>query len=88
MTTDADSWWVYLIKRNDGALYCGIAKDVMRRFREHVESGAKAAKALKGRGPLELVYYKNIGTHGDALREERRIKSLSPAAKRRLTQAH
>ena len=40
-----------------GNLYTGITQDVQRRFKEHQEGGAKAAKYLKGkiRTTKELV---------------------------------
>jgi putative endonuclease len=62
-------WSVYLVRRADGALYCGIALDVAARFAQH-EAGL-GAKALRGRGPR-------------ALRAEARIKRLQKADKERL----
>jgi putative endonuclease len=44
----------------DGTVYTGIATDVRRRISEH-ESGAKGAKYLRGRGPLSLLYEREIG---------------------------
>jgi putative endonuclease len=46
---------IYLPLR-DGSLYTGIANDVDRRFGEHVLRGPKAAKYLRVRLPLEIVY--------------------------------
>ena len=69
------TWHVYLVRCADESLYTGIALDVERRFEEH-ESGV-GAKYLRGRGPLELVFSRAIGTRGDALRAEYRIKQLS-----------
>lgn len=77
-------WHVYMIRCADRTLYTGIAKDVQRRLREHRAAGPKSAKYLRGRGPLELVYQRSVGTHSDALREERRIKRLTKAQKERL----
>jgi putative endonuclease len=66
------SWALYVLRTRQGSLYTGIATDVKRRVEEH--SGGRGAKALRGRGPLELVYRKKIGELGLALRLERRLK--------------
>ena len=65
-------WALYVLRTRQGHLYTGIATDVKRRVQEH--SGGRGAKALRGRGPLELVYRKRIGEHGLALRLEHRLK--------------
>ena len=57
-----------------GNLYTGITQDVQRRVKEHQEGGAKAAKYLKGKKPLELVFYKKIGSRSQALKAEAKIK--------------
>lgn len=77
-----DVWWVYLVQRGDGALYTGIALDVAARFAAHCEG--RGAKALRGRGPLQLVWRKRVGTQGLALRAEARVKKLKPDVKRAL----
>ena len=74
-------WSVYIIRCGDGSLYTGIATDVNRRFSEHSEQGPKAAKYLRGRLPLELVYRKEIGNRSEASKEELRIKRLSVSGK-------
>ena len=57
-----------------GNLYTGITRDVQRRFKEHQEGGAKAAKYLKGKKPLKLVFHKKIGSRSQALKAEAKIK--------------
>lgn len=74
-------WFVYIIRCADGSLYCGIATDVARRFGEHKEGAPKGAKYTRGKGPLELVFQKEIGTRSEASKEELRIKKLSKKAK-------
>ena len=51
-----------------GNLYTGITQDVQIRFKEHQEGGAKAAKYLKGKKPLKLVFHKKIGSRSQALK--------------------
>jgi putative endonuclease len=80
-----DSFWsVYLIRCGDGSLYTGIATDVARRFSEHVSQGPKAAKYLRGRLPLEIVYTREIGNRSEASKEELRIKAMTRVGKMRL----
>jgi putative endonuclease len=68
----------------DGALYTGIALDVVRRLADH--DRGRGAKALRGRGPLVLVLRRRIGDKGDALRAELALKRLPKADKERLLQ--
>ena len=74
-------WSVYIIRCVHGSLYTGIANDVERRFGEHVSQGPKAAKYLRGRLPLEIVYQKEIGNRSEASKEELRIKRMGVKGK-------
>lgn len=75
---------VYLIRCADGSLYTGITTDVERRFQEHCSNSRKSAKYLKGKGPLTLVWQRQIGDRSSALQAEYRIKQLTKADKERL----
>ena len=75
------TWYLYLIRCANGHLYTGITTDVARRFNEHQSSSPKAAKYLRGKGPLTLIYQEKVGRHGDALRREIAVKKLSRAQK-------
>jgi|TARA_B110000483_G_C17673431_1_gene342778 putative endonuclease len=77
-------WRVYILRCADGTLYTGVAMDVERRLEEHQSGGPKAAKYVRGRGPLVLVYTQVIGTRSEACKEEWRIKQLSKAEKEAL----
>jgi len=77
-------WTVYMVRCHDDSLYTGIAVDVARRFAEHQAQGARTARYLRGRGPLELVYTVEMPDRSDALKLEYRIKQLSRADKLRL----
>ncbi|MFK8014697.1 MAG: GIY-YIG nuclease family protein [Gammaproteobacteria bacterium] len=70
-------WWVYLVRCADQSIYTGIATDVSRRLAEHRAGGARAARYLRGRGPLRLLVAQPVGDHGAALRVEWRIKRLT-----------
>ena len=67
-------WHLYLIRTRTGHLYTGITKNIQKRFEEHQEGGSKAAKYLKGKKPLKLVFYKKIGSLSQALKAEAKIK--------------
>ena len=75
-------WYLYMVRCRGGNLYTGIATDVERRFADHQAS--KGAKYLRGKGRLKLVFKKRIGTHGLALKLERRVKRLPKLKKERL----
>jgi len=75
-----------MIRCGNGNLYTGITTDVERRFSEHQAAGPRAARYLKGRGPLSLVLAAETRDRATALRVERRIKGFSRARKERLIQ--
>ena len=68
-------WYLYMLRCGDGSLYTGITTDVEKRLEQH-RSG-KGAKYTRGRGPLELVYREECGSHSDALKREWEVKGLS-----------
>jgi len=76
-----ENWYVYMIRCGSGAIYTGITTNVDRRFAEHQTSGPRAARYLRGRGPLQLLLAVHAGGHGAALRLEHRIKRLPRAQK-------
>ena len=78
------AWHVYMLRCGDGTLYTGITTDVDRRLAEHQEGGPKAARYLKGRGPLQLMLTLSACDRGTALKLENRIKGLSRARKEAL----
>lgn len=68
-------WFVYVLRCGDGTLYTGITTDVQRRLAEHVSGGPKAARYLRGRGPLELAFMVRVGDRSRALCLELWLKS-------------
>lgn len=65
-------WIVYLLECSDGTLYCGITNDLMKRYEAH--NRGKGAKYTRGRLPAELRVWRTVGSKGDALRLEIKIK--------------
>ncbi len=67
-------YFLYIIQTIDNTLYCGITKDVFKRFKQHLEG--KGAKYLKCHKPKEIVYITDLKDKSAALKEEYRIKNL------------
>ncbi|GGB71536.1 GIY-YIG nuclease family protein [Shewanella inventionis] len=70
-------WYVYIIRCANSHLYTGVTTNVERRFAEHQLGGVKAAKFLKGKGPLTLVYQESHIDRSAALKREIAIKKMS-----------
>jgi len=86
-TKDNKHWILYMIRARDQSLYTGITTDPERRLFEHncaAEIGSKGAKALRGKGPLKLVYQAEIGDRSEAQKMEYKVKQLSKAEKEML----
>jgi putative endonuclease len=80
--TPMQKWYLYIVRCCNGSLYTGIATDVERRFAEHQAN--KGSKYLRGRGPLKLVFKKQIGKKELALKIERLVKKLPKLKKEKL----
>lgn len=75
-----DAWHAYLLECGDGTLYCGVARDVARRMRDH--GTAKGARYVRGHGGVKrLLWSRAFASRGGALRAELRIKALARLAK-------
>jgi putative endonuclease len=77
-------WFIYLIKNKLNQLYCGITVDVERRFFEHASNNPKCAKALKGKGPLLLMYCAQVTNQSEALKIELWLKKQTRKNKDKL----
>jgi len=84
VTDTEKSWWLYLIRMANGNLYCGVTTDVNRRFEEHANNPLKAAKALRGKGPLELVFTFKAQSKQHAMQLEWKLKKYSKKQKEEL----
>mgnify|MGYP003627072324 CR=1 FL=1 len=72
-----DLWYLYVVKCADDSLYAGITTDPERRLKEHNES-SRGAKYTRSRRPVDnLVILGSFTKVGDALRAEKKFKSLS-----------
>ena len=77
-----NGWKLYILRCGDGSLYTGITNNLEKRLAAH--RAGRGAKYTRGRGPLELVYREECGTHSDALKRELEIKSLTRQEKEKL----
>lgn len=76
------SWQLYIVRTATGSLYTGISNNVPRRFQQHQKG--TGAKALRGKGPLELLFTCEAGDRAMASRLEYQVKQLSREEKLRL----
>ncbi|GAA0470454.1 MULTISPECIES: GIY-YIG nuclease family protein [Tatumella] len=68
-------WSLYMVRTASGALYTGITTDVARRFMRHQQGNG--AKALRGKGPLSLVFQCPAGDRSLASKLEYQLKQRS-----------
>jgi putative endonuclease len=77
-------WYLYMVRCADGSVYTGVSTDVERRLKEHQRGGRRAARYLKTRRPVDLIFSAMIGDKGAALRAEHAIKQLEKRQKEAL----
>ena len=71
--------YTYILRCNDGSLYCGWTNNLEKRIASH--NAGIGAKYTKCRLPVELVYFETFDTKEEAMRREYAIKQLSRAKK-------
>ena len=79
------AWYVYLVRAENQALYCGISDDPARRFAQH-RSG-RGARFFASSPAQALVYVEACSDKSAALRREIQIKKLPKRAKEALVLA-
>jgi putative endonuclease len=80
-----ETWFVDLVRCNDGTLYTGIARDVAARIALH--HAGRGARYTRGRGPLTLCATKRCRSKSEALKLELAIKRSARDAKQKLVAA-
>lgn len=83
-TLPSAGWRLYILRTAGGMLYTGITNDVARRFSQHQQG--KGAKALRGKGPLELLFHCEAGDRSLASKLEYQVKQLKRHEKIRLVE--
>lgn len=76
------TWWVYMVRAENGHLYTGISTDPRRRLAQHQRG--KGARFFNRSPASALVWAEVCADHSQALRREIAIKSLHKRAKERL----
>jgi len=69
-------------QRTAGGIGKGSRSDTVRSTKN--SRGSKGAKALRGQGPLTLLYRDSVGNRSNALQLEYKVKQLSKTQKREL----
>ncbi len=78
-------WWVYLVECGDGSLYCGIARDVEARMRDHETS--KGSRYVRSHGGVEKVLWRReVATRSAAQILEAWVKKQDRQTKLALAQ--
>jgi putative endonuclease len=70
-----------MVQTKAGQLYTGISTDPPRRLRQHKGELGGGAKALRGKGPLNLVYQQVMPNRSEASKAEYQLKRLTKTAK-------
>lgn len=78
-------WYLYIVKCRDYSLYTGITTNISRRINQH--NNKMGAKSLKGKLPVNLVYFENYNNQIDAAKREREIKGWSRNKKLQLLES-
>ena len=78
-------YYVYILLCDDGSYYTGYSNNPTHRFGEHVSG--RGAKYTRMHKPSRMVYLQGHDTRIDAMRRERKIKTLTHAGKQRLIEA-
>lgn len=81
------SWYLYMVRTHSNQLYTGISTDPSRRLRQHTGELAGGAKALRGKGPLQLVFQQPFPDRASASKAEYQIKQLTKKEKEQLISA-
>lgn len=70
--TTLDNWVTYLVRCNDGSLYCGATNNIENRVATH--NAGKGSKYTRSRLPVTLVLTSKLLPKWDALKLERAVK--------------
>ena len=73
------TWYVYLLRCQDGSQYTGITTDLTRRMNEH--QNGEGSKYVQSRGYKYLAYAIRTRDRSEATRVEQRVKDLQPDEK-------
>lgn len=75
-------YYVYILLCDDGSYYTGYSNNPTQRFVEHLKG--RGARYTRMHRPRSMVYLQRHRTRRAAMRRERKLKTLTHEAKRRL----
>ena len=78
------SWYVYILRCEDGSLYTGSTNNVEKRMKAHMSG--KGARYTRSHKPLEIAYTEELEDKSSALKRECEIKKLKRKEKLELTE--
>jgi putative endonuclease len=79
-------YYVYILLCKDGSYYTGYAKDLKHRVEQHKKG--QGARYTRIHEAEKMVYVEEFNSRSEAMKRERRIKSLSHKEKHRLINSH
>jgi len=82
---EKNNWCVYLLHCTDNSYYCGITNNLEKRIETH--NAKKGAKYTRGRTPVKLLISKGSLSKSDAMKLEKKVKSVRKDKKVQLLEA-
>jgi putative endonuclease len=79
------SYYVYVILCEDGSFYTGYTKNVNARMKLHMNG--KGARYTRMHRPKKLVYTEQFKTRAEAMKRERKVKTMGHQKKRELVRS-
>lgn len=80
----SDTYYVYILRSlRDDNFYTGHTADLKDRLTRHNRGDVRSTKA---RRPFVMVYFESCKTRSEAMKRERKIKSIGRGAKLKLIQ--
>jgi putative endonuclease len=80
----ADTYYVYILRsQKDDNFYTGHTADLKDRLARHNRGDVRSTKA---RRPFVIVYFEPCGTRSEAMKRERKVKSLRREVKVKMIQ--
>ncbi|MCA2958982.1 MAG: GIY-YIG nuclease family protein [Silvanigrellales bacterium] len=78
------TWCVYLLRLNDGSLYCGCSNDVVKRLQAHRDG--RGSRLVRARLPAEFAYIEIVreGGRSAAQAREAEVKKYEKSRKETL----
>lgn len=73
-------YYFYILRCSDDSLYCGIARDLEKRLREHNSQTSKT-KYTRVKRPVYIVHYEKFESRGKALKREAEVKKWPKSQK-------